>query len=356
MSSPAPGTDPRRDSPPHAAPDPQTPGPAPRAARIAVVGAGAWGTALALHAARSGAQVTLWARDPVRAAAAPHWPGIALPPGMLGAALPEQADAILLAVPMQSLRAVASKLRPQAPLVLCCKGVETGTGLLPLEVLAQLHPGHPAAVLTGPNFAHEIAAGQPAASVLAAADPVLRARLVALLATPGFRLYGNDDPVGAQVGGAAKNVVAIAAGAVTGAGLGENARAALVTRGLAEIARLATALGGRADTVAGLSGLGDLLLTCTGPSSRNFRYGVALGRGLRPTQAAPEPPGAGSCHIGAGVASGGVVEGVATAAALLRRAGALDLPICAAVAALVAGEITLADAITALLARARRDE
>ncbi len=311
-------------------------------ARIAVVGAGAWGTALALHAARTGARVSLWARDVARAAASPRLPAVVLPEGMLTSALPEGADAVLLCVPMQRLREVCLRLPQGGPLVVCCKGVEAGTGLLPLEVVAQALPGRAAAVLSGPNFAAEVAAGLPAASVLAAGDAALRAALVGLLATPGFRLYGNDDVAGVQVGGAAKNVVAIAAGAVMGAGLGENARAALVTRGLVEIGRLAQALGGRADTVAGLSGLGDLLLTCTGPSSRNFRFGLAVGRGVALGEAL--------------AADGGVVEGVATAGALMRRGTGVELPVCAAVAALVAGEMTLDGAIGALLARARRDE
>lgn len=158
-----------------------------------------------------------------------------------------------------------------------------------------------------------------------------------LLATPTLRLYGNDDPVGAQLGGAAKNVIAIAAGIVMGRGLGENARAALITRGLAELARLVVTLGGRAETVAGLSGLGDLLLTCTGGASRNYTYGLALGAGRVPGGA-------------------GVVEGVATAPALVARAAGTDLPVCAAVAALLAGSITVDDAIAALLSRPRRDE
>jgi glycerol-3-phosphate dehydrogenase (NAD(P)+) len=163
-----------------------------------------------------------------------------------------------------------------------------------------------------------------------------------MLGTPGFRLYGNDDPIGVQLGGAAKNVIAIAAGTVIGAGLGENARAALITRGLAELSRLAVALGGRPETVMGLSGLGDLLLTCTGPSSRNFSLGLALGRG----EALADILAARSA----------VTEGVATAPALLARARGVDLPICAAVAALLAGRTTVAQAMAALLARPRRDE
>ena len=257
--------------------------------------------------------------------------------------MPATADVILLVVPMQHLRGVLERLpTPAAPLVVCIKGVETGTLRLPLEVVAELRPDASTAVLTGPNFAHEIAAGLPAASVVAAADPVVRDSLTSLLATPSFRLYGNDDPVGAQVGGAAKNVIAIAAGAVIGAGLGENARAGLITRGLAELARLAVALGGRSDTVMGLSGLGDLLLTCTGPASRNFSLGLALGRG----------------ELLADVlaARSAVTEGVATAPALVARAARVDMPICTAVAELLAGRTTLAEAITQLLARPRRDE
>lgn len=317
---------------------------------VAVIGAGAWGTALAIQAARAGDEVTLWARDPARAQAIaasrenPRLPGQRLPDAVqVVEAPPAAADAVLLAVPMQHLRRVLERLpTPPAPLVVCVKGVETGTLRLPLEVVAELRPGAPAAVLTGPNFAHEIAAGLPAASVIAAADAVLRDRITALLATPSFRLYGNDDPVGAQVGGAAKNVIAIAAGAVIGAGLGENARAALITRGLAELARLAVALGGRADTVMGLSGLGDLLLTCTGPASRNYSLGLALGRGERLADVL--------------AARSAVTEGVATAPALVARAAGVDMPICAAVAELLAGRTTLAEAIARLLARPRRDE
>ena len=317
---------------------------------VVVIGAGAWGTALAIQAARAGNSVALWARDPARARAIaasrenPRLPGHRLPDTVrIVDALPPSADAVLLVVPMQHLRSVLSLLSlPAAPLVVCIKGVETGTLSLPLEVVAELRPGSPAAVLTGPNFAHEIAAGLPAASVIAAADASLRDTVIALLGTPSFRLYGNDDPIGAQVGGAAKNVIAIAAGAVTGAGLGENARAALITRGLAELARLAVALGGRAETIMGLSGLGDLLLTCTGPASRNYSLGLALGHG----ESLPAILAARSA----------VTEGVATAPALVARAAELEMPICNAVAELLAGRATLAEAIAALLARPRRDE
>lgn len=314
---------------------------------IAVVGAGAWGTALAIQAARAGQRVALWARDPrpIQAARmAPRLPGVALPDGVeVTGALPGACHAaVLLAVPVQHLRALLHHWQPQAPVVICAKGVERGTGLLPSEILLECAPDVPAAVLTGPNFAHEVAAGLPAAAVVAAGDAALRARLVKALATPTFRLYGNDDVLGAQLGGAAKNVIAIAAGAVMGAGLGENARAALITRAVSELGRLVAALGGRAETAAGLSGLGDLLLTCTGASSRNFSLGFALGRGeaLADVLAARTT----------------ATEGVATAPALMARAAGLDLPICAAVAELVEGRTTLREAMALMLARPLRDE
>jgi glycerol-3-phosphate dehydrogenase (NAD(P)+) len=316
---------------------------------VQVIGAGAWGTALALQALRAGANVRLWARDPAKAEAIansrenPRLPGIPLPPALHVSATWQPADLLLLAMPTQALRALAPSL-PAGLLVACCKGVEQGTHRLPLEILAELHPSRPACVLTGPNFAAEIARRLPAAAVVAGTSGSSRAQVLATLATPEFRLYGNDDPIGAQVGGAAKNVVAIAAGAVIGAGLGENARAALVTRGLAELARLAAALGGRAETVSGLSGLGDLLLTCTGPGSRNFSFGLQLGRGQTVADIL--------------AARSAVTEGVATAPALVARAreAGVELPIAEAVAAVVQGHLTLADAMHLLLSRPQRDE
>ncbi len=307
---------------------------------IAIVGAGAWGTALAIQADRAGARVTLWARDPSRAGS--RLPGLLPETVTVTDALPETGDAILLAVPLQSLREVLGRMRPRAPLLVCAKGIEAGTYSLPLEIVASVHPQAVSAVLTGPNFAAEIAAGLPAAAVIAAADPALRSHLAGLLASAQFRLYGNDDPVGAQIGGAAKNVIAIGAGTVIGAGLGENARAALVTRGLAELTRCAMALGGKAETVAGLSGLGDLLLTCTGSVSRNYGFGLAIGRGRSPADALAASPG--------------VVEGAATAPALLARAASVELPICRTVAALIEGRVTVAEAIVALMTRKLRDE
>lgn len=323
---------------------------------VCVLGAGAWGTALAVQAARAGNPVALWARDPARAAAIDaarenvrYLPGARLAPSVqvtaeAGAAL-AGAALVLACVPLQYLRPVLAALPPfEAPLVVCAKGVERDTLRLPLEVIAAVRPGRPAAVLSGPNFAHEVARGLPAAAVVASTEPALRGFCADLLGTPGFRLYGGDDPVGVQVGGAAKNVIAIAAGAVIGAELGENARAALVTRGLAELARLAVALGGRAETAAGLSGLGDLLLTTTGPGSRNTSLGVELARGV-PLETAI-------------ATRAGVAEGVHTAPAIVARAAAagVEMPICAAVAGLLAGELTLGDAMGRLLARPRRDE
>jgi glycerol-3-phosphate dehydrogenase (NAD(P)+) len=251
---------------------------------------------------------------------------------------------VLLAVPLQFMRAVASQLPAGGPVVVCAKGVEAPTRLLPLEIFAEVQPDRPAAVLTGPNFAREIAAGLPAATVVAGEDAAVREAVGSALGTPSFRIYGNDDPVGAQVGGAAKNVVAIAAGAVIGAGLGENARAALITRGLAELARLAVALGGAAETIAGLSGLGDLMLSCAGMTSRNFSLGFALGRGER---------------LGEVLARrDSVTEGVETAPALVARAAEVgaELPICQAVAAVIEGRLSLLQAMDELLSRPRKNE
>ena len=333
------------------------PQPLSHRAKLCVLGAGAWGTALAIQAARAGNAVALWARDPARAAAiaearenARHLPGARLSAavavtGDLGAAM-EGALLAIVAVPAQHMRAVLERLpaQPAVPLVIGAKGVEQGTLKLPLEVAAEARPEAPGAVLSGPNFAHEVAAGLPAAAVVASRDAALRERAGDLLGSPGFRLYGGDDPMGVQVGGAAKNVIAIAAGAVIGAGLGENARAALVTRGLAELSRLTVALGGRQETAAGLSGLGDLLLTTTGPGSRNTSLGVELGHGRSLEEAL-----AGRV---------GVAEGVATAPAIVARAAqvGVELPICAAVADLLAGHLTVAEAMGRLLARPRRDE
>jgi glycerol-3-phosphate dehydrogenase (NAD(P)+) len=318
---------------------------------VGIIGAGAWGTALAIQAARAGNNVVLWARSDADAIAAsresPRLPGHRLPERVrVTGDISSLSGMAIAAVPTQSLRTVLEAATNARELVICAKGIEAGTLRLPLEIAAEVRPDAIAAVLTGPNFAQEIASGQPAAAVVASLDQAMREAAIACLATPSFRLYGSDDPVGAQVGGAAKNVIAIAAGAVIGSGLGENARAALITRGLVELARLTVALGGRAETVMGLSGLGDLLLTCTGPASRNFSLGLALGRG--------------ESLAGILAARRAVTEGVTTAPALLARArgGAVpvEMPICEAVAALLEGRTTMREAMAALLARPRRDE
>jgi glycerol-3-phosphate dehydrogenase (NAD(P)+) len=314
--------------------------------KIVVIGAGAWGTALAVLLANAGKDVTLWARDEVRAAEMartrtnPRLPNATLPKNLALATKIPNADILLLAVPTQYLRSTLALLPDSdAPLVLCCKGLETGTLKLPPEVVEHRR----AAMLTGPNFAHEIARGLPAAAVLATPDAALRAALMASLKTLTLRLYGSADILGAALGGAAKNVIAIAAGVVIGAGLGENARAALITRGLAEIARLALALGGRAETISGLSGLGDLLLTCTGASSRNFSLGVALGQGQSLADILKQ--------------RASVTEGIATAPALLARAQAAgaEMPITEAVTNLLGG-VSVAETMTTLMARALKDE
>jgi glycerol-3-phosphate dehydrogenase (NAD(P)+) len=313
---------------------------------ILVVGAGAWGTALAVHCARAGHRVTLWARNPdpiIAGRASPRLPGVVLPLGVhVAGVMPQAADAVLLVTPMQQLRSTLGLALPDAPLVLCMKGLELRTHLFPAELVAALRPGAATAVLTGPNFAHELARGLPAAAILACVDPAMRRGLVRLLGTRAYRLYGSADPIGAQVGGAAKNVIAIAAGIAIGAGLGENARAALVTRGIAEIARLATHLGGRSETVSGLSGLGDLMLTCAGVASRNFRLGLAIGEGATPSQAR--------------AAIGAAVEGVDAAPALLARSEGVTCPIIAALVDVLQGHTDVPSAMAALLDRPETDE
>ena len=315
--------------------------------RIAVLGAGAWGTALALHALRQGHDVALWARSGAAEMALsrrnPRLADAALPASMRLSDSPamamERADFAILAVPVQHMRAALAGL-PAIPMLVASKGVEAGSGLFPTEILDRAGLG----VISGPNFAAEVAAGLPAAGVLASSDAGLRQAGLAALGGATLRLYSSEDVLGVQAGGAAKNVLAIAAGAAMGAGLGENARAALITRGLAELGRLVLALGGRAETASGLSGLGDLLLTACSSTSRNTALGERLGRGLSLEQALAE--------------SRGVAEGVATAPALLLRAAALgvDMPICAAVAQILAGRASVHEAMGALLARPSKAE
>jgi glycerol-3-phosphate dehydrogenase (NAD(P)+) len=324
--------------------------------RIGVLGGGAWGTALAQVCARAGLEPLVWAREAevVQAIAQDHanplfLPGVALDPAI--AATPEARDlaaceAILAVVPAQHLRAALTALDPSSdkPVVLCAKGVEAGSLKLMTEVLAEAAPAARPAVLSGPSFASEVARGLPTAVTLAAADPDLARTLAEAIATPTFRPYVSNDMIGAEAGGAIKNVLAIACGVSEGRGLGRSAQAALITRGFAELSRFAVALGGRAETVAGLCGLGDLVLTCSSETSRNMSLGVALGRGVSLQDAL-----AGKLSVAEGVASAPAVV------ALGARLG-VETPICAAVAAILAGEIEVGAAIAALLARPLRAE
>ncbi|MGQ0665344.1 MAG: NAD(P)H-dependent glycerol-3-phosphate dehydrogenase [Pseudomonadota bacterium] len=321
--------------------------------RLAVIGAGAWGTALALVARRASREVAMWAREPEIAAAINRahvneafLPGIELDPAIrasadLGAAV-AGADALLLAVPAQHLRAVARHLAHLArglPAVICAKGIEVGSCKLMSQVVEEVWPRAPLAVLSGPTFALEVAQGLPSAVTLAAADPRLGRALVAALGTPTFRPYLGDDLIGAQVGGAVKNVIAIACGIVEARGLGDNARAALMTRGLAEILRLGAALGARPQTLMGLSGLGDLALTCNGRRSRNLALGMALGKGRTLAEAL-----AGKRSIAEGVASAAAVSDLALALGV-------DMPIVNAVDAILHHYADIGATIAGLLER-----
>lgn len=323
---------------------------------IGVLGAGAWGTALAQVIAGADVPVRLWAReaDVVAAINADHANPLFLPAIPLSPQVKATGDLaamaacapLLLVVPAQNLRAVLERLplAPGTPLILCAKGIEAATGLLMSEVVADVAPAHPIAVLSGPSFAADVARGLPTAVTLAAATLAEAEALCALLARPAFRPYAADDIIGAEVGGAVKNVLAIGCGVVIGAGLGESARAALIARGFAEMTRFAVARGGRAETLAGLSGLGDLVLTCGSPQSRNMALGIALGQGQSAAAAL------------AGKAS--VAEGAATAPVLVREARRLgvEMPIAEAVDDLLAGRVGAADACARLLARPLRRE
>ncbi len=325
--------------------------------RISVIGAGAWGTALATVLARNGASVTLWAREPeiaetiTRSHENPLFlPGIQLPRTLRAAATfehIEHAQAILMVAPAQHVRAVLTAMRPHvphgAPVVLCSKGIEQATGQLMSEVLADVLPQAAPAVLSGPSFAKDVARGLPTAVTLAAPAAIGR-DLAAAIGHEAFRVYATDDVIGAEVGGAVKNVLAIACGIVEGRELGDSARAALIARGFAEVQRLAAALGAKPDTLEGLSGLGDLILTCTSRQSRNMSLGIALGQGesLRKIMASRNT----------------VAEGVHTAGAVVARAKkhGVDMPICQAIDAIVAGRWSVAQAIAALLSRPVTDE
>ncbi|MEQ8357555.1 MAG: NAD(P)H-dependent glycerol-3-phosphate dehydrogenase [Kiloniellaceae bacterium] len=320
---------------------------------LGVVGAGAWGSALASSCAKAGRDVVLWGRDGavVEAVNAKHenpgyLPGAALAPDVRATTDLGQLAAVqacLLVVPAQVLRGVAVELAKviggAVPLVLCAKGIEAGSGLTMTEVAAEALPGRPLAVLSGPTFAGEVARGLPTAVTLACRDSELAARLAEALGSRSFRPYVSDDPLGAEIGGTVKNVLAIACGIVAGRGLGDNARAALVTRGLAEMTRLALARGARLETLMGLSGLGDLTLTCTAVQSRNYSLGLALGEGRSLDDAL--------------AASRGVVEGRFSAAAVAAMAGraGVEMPICAAVDAVVNGGADLDATIASLLGR-----
>ena len=325
---------------------------------VGIAGAGAWGTALAIQAARAGLATTLWARRPDAAAAiaaqrenTDYLPGATLPAEIAVTARLDDAlaaDAVLFVQPAQHLRAFCTASRGAwragTPLVLCAKGIELGSGLLLTDVAAELLPQAPVAVLSGPSFAGEVAAGLPTAVVIASPDAALNEALMQALSHGAFRPYGSLDPVGVELAGAAKNVLAIACGIVMGRNLGENARAALVTRGLAELARLAHALGGRAETMLGLAGVGDVVLTCNSMKSRNASLGFELGRGRTLAEILKERRS--------------IAEGVPTAAALEQLAARLqvDMPIARTIAAILDGRAEIEQAIRDLLARPLKHE
>ncbi|HZZ69633.1 MAG TPA: NAD(P)H-dependent glycerol-3-phosphate dehydrogenase [Phenylobacterium sp.] len=326
--------------------------------KAGVIGGGAWGTALAQVCARAGLETTLWAReaDVVASINTSHQntsflPGVDLDPSIR--ATPDFAelaasDLILAVTPAQHLRAALSAFAPHARpglrILLCAKGIEQGSLKLMTQVLAEAIPQAEPAVLSGPSFAGEVARGLPTAVTLACPDPGCAEDLAELIATPTFRPYFASDMIGAEAGGAVKNVLAIACGIVEGRGLGRSAHAALITRGFSELTRLAVALGGQAETVAGLCGLGDLVLTCSSPQSRNMSVGLAIGRGQTLDEAL-----AGKLSVAEGVASAPAVRQLA------KKLG-VDAPICEATAAILAGEAGVDDAIAGLLSRPLREE
>jgi glycerol-3-phosphate dehydrogenase (NAD(P)+) len=322
--------------------------------RLAVVGGGAWGTALAQVSARAGRETLLWAMEEEVVEAVNtsnenplYLPGIALDPAIratcdLGDIA--QSDAWLIVTPAQHMRSILERApASDAPLMLCSKGIEESSGQLLHQAAAAVCPGAPLAVLSGPSFAHEVAKGLPTAVTLAARDPGLGEALRAALAQPAFRIYLSDDVVGAEIGGAVKNVLAIACGVVEGCGLGQNARAALIARGFAEMVRFGVALGARSETLAGLSGLGDLVLTCSSSSSRNYSLGLGIGQG-RP-----------AAELMADRRT--VAEGAFTAPVLVRiaRERGIEMPIVEAVDRLLNGA-TVDEILEDLLARPPRAE
>jgi len=322
---------------------------------VGIIGGGAWGTALAAVMAQIHNRVLLWAReeDVVNSINAQHencvfLPGLTLPPAIEATgdlARMAECGALLIVTPAQHVRSTLSALpTTDAPLILCAKGIEAGTQKLVSDVAAQTRPANPIAVLSGPTFAHEVAAGKPTAVTLATASEALGAVLTRLIATPSFRPYWSNDVIGAEIGGAVKNVLAIGCGVVDGAGLGLNARAALIARGFAEMQRYGLARGAKSETLAGLSGLGDLVLTCSSENSRNF----SLGRGLGQGQSAESMLANRQT----------VAEGAFTAPVLLASARELgvEMPIVAAVGALLDGSATVEAVIANLLARPLKPE
>lgn len=324
---------------------------------IGIIGAGAWGAALAQVTARAGGQVRLYARraetvDAInRERTAPNLPGIRLDPEITATteiAEAAAADVVVLATPAQTTRAVSAEVAPhvapRTPVVITAKGIERDTGRLLSEVIAETIPHGRIAVLSGPGFAREVASGLPTAVTIASVDRAIAPVLLESFAAPSFRPYAADDVRGVQIGGALKNVLAIAAGIVIGRALGASAHAALTTRALAELIRIGVADGGRRETLTGLSGLGDLLLTSTNPQSRNFAFGEKLGRG--------------ETTVADARAGGPLVEGVATAPVALQIAKRLDVdtPIIAAVAAVLSEKLTIDAAIEALLSRPLKRE
>jgi glycerol-3-phosphate dehydrogenase (NAD(P)+) len=319
--------------------------------RIAVLGGGAWGTALANVTARAGRKVMLWEYDATNAAVlaerreSKFLPGVRIEDSIAvtrDLAEAARAEAILLVVPAQAMRSVvtvlAQSVAPRTPIIACAKGIEHGSQKFMTEVIAECAPNATPAILSGPSFAADVARGQPTAVTLAAHDEPLAADLAKALASRTFRPYQSSDVRGVEVGGAAKNVLAIASGIVTGRGLGASAAAALTTRGFAELVRFGRAFGGKTETMMGLSGLGDLILTCSSAQSRNFSFGINLGQGRS----------ANDIHGKTGLA-----EGAFTAPVLLEMARAqhVDMPISAAVAAVLVGEKSVDQAIESLLAR-----
>jgi glycerol-3-phosphate dehydrogenase (NAD(P)+) len=322
---------------------------------VGVIGGGAWGTALATVMAQIHGEVVIWAREDevVASINGAHenqafLPGLSLSPGIRATSdLSEMADcgALLIVTPAQHVRATLAALPvTDAPLLLCAKGIEADTQKLVSDIAAEVRPDNPLAVLSGPTFAHEVAAGKPTAITLATTDQALGSALMRVIAAPNFRPYWSDDVIGAEIGGAVKNVLAIGCGVVDGAGLGLNARAALIARGFAEMLRYGLARGAKAETLAGLSGLGDLVLTCSSENSRNFSLGRGLGQGIPAAEMLADR------HT--------VAEGAFTAPVLMQSAQKLgvDMPIVTAVCRLLDGSANVTEVVAALLSRPLKAE